>query len=140
MHANIIQGIATGNKKSTVPWAQILSNPEGFFDRKYLPADERLREPSKLKKVEVAKLLDFWKERQEKKEVPVFQFHHTMNWQGVRVEAADEEEDVANAESPSMSESVDGDGSADERITGQDIGDAGAMQASDIDLFICGGH
>ena len=77
-----------------VPWAQILSRPDRFYLRKYLPENIQLREPSKLKKTEVDNILDFWKARENRNADPVFQFHHTLNWKGELVDAIGGEEDV----------------------------------------------
>ena len=77
-----------------VPWAQILSRPDGFYLQKYLPENIQLREPSKLKKTEVDNILDFWKARENRNADPVFQFHHTLNWKGELVDAIGGEEDV----------------------------------------------
>lgn len=76
-----------------MPWAKIISNPDGLLHRKYLPAGVYLKEPSKLKKLEVDKLLDFWKNRADRGIVPVFAFHRWMNWQGELMEPVETEVD-----------------------------------------------
>ncbi|KAF9233668.1 hypothetical protein BU15DRAFT_66376 [Melanogaster broomeanus] len=85
--------IACGKKNAAVPWAKIISNPDGLLHRKYLPAGVYLKEPSKLKKLEVDKLLDFWKNRADRGIVPVFAFHRWMNWQGELMEPVETEVD-----------------------------------------------
>ncbi|KAF9233692.1 hypothetical protein BU15DRAFT_66355 [Melanogaster broomeanus] len=91
--ADITEGIACGKKNATVPWAKIVSNPDGLLHRKYLPADVYLKEPSKLKKLEVDKLLDFWKSQADRGVVPLFSFHHWMNWKGELMEPVETEVD-----------------------------------------------
>ena len=47
-----------------MPWKALKDSPKSFFDEKYLPANVKLQEPSKLVKAEARAILDHWIARQ----------------------------------------------------------------------------
>jgi hypothetical protein len=59
---------------SITPWSSIQIDQENFIHPEYLPDDFCLREPSKLKEEELARLLNFWHARQSRHSL-VFRFH-----------------------------------------------------------------
>ena len=68
-------GRATGNPKAIPPWVNIQAEQAEFIHPDYLPDDFILREPTKMKELEIHRLLDFWYQRQEGEEGLAFRFH-----------------------------------------------------------------
>ena len=80
------KGLAAGARTSTVPWTELSNRTSEFVDEEYLPDDMTLRDPSKLKKEEVAVLLSHWKERQKSLgHRETFQFSHYLGGGRVKV-------------------------------------------------------
>ncbi|KAG9315558.1 hypothetical protein JVU11DRAFT_3183 [Chiua virens] len=98
--------ITADSSQAAVPWAQIMTQPDAFFNSKFMLNGVTLQEPSKLQKHEVNQILDLWKSRQDTDRDTIFQFHHTMNWTNEMVEAismaqnhSDAKDNTSNAES-----------------------------------------
>ncbi|KAH7890488.1 hypothetical protein F5I97DRAFT_1826619 [Phlebopus sp. FC_14] len=68
--------------KHQVPWNSISQDQSKFIRLYYLPHRFKLREPSKLQKDEVVKLLEFWRVRQNEDKRDVFTFHQWKNASG----------------------------------------------------------
>src|SRR5229473_1590747 len=62
-------GVFTGNKRSKVPWAAMLKEPDRFFEDGEIPSSVALREPSKLRGAEVWALWEAWEGRQKEGKV-----------------------------------------------------------------------
>ena len=69
-------GIASGYPKASVPWNDLTRNQTDYIDDQYLPFGFKLdKEPSKMNKQEVERLLTWWYKRERNSRVPVaFQF------------------------------------------------------------------
>jgi hypothetical protein len=59
-------GLYTNNKRVTIPWLKISTSVSDYIDSIYWPSDIEFKEPTKWKKAEVLKLLEFWMDRQKK--------------------------------------------------------------------------
>src|SRR5271170_3102249 len=72
-------GVAAGSLTAMVPWADISVATDTYIDSIYLPEGITLRDPSKLKKEETARLMAFWRKRQgEHGPRECFQFSHYL--------------------------------------------------------------
>src|SRR5277367_712703 len=71
--------MASGSLTATVPWADISLGTDTYIDSLYLPEGITLRDPSKLKKEDTARLMAFWRKRQEEHGPrECFQFSHYL--------------------------------------------------------------
>lgn len=58
-------GLDSGNPKGVIPWAAISSDQTAFIDEQYLPFQFKIqKDPSKMNKVQVLTLLEYWFKRQ----------------------------------------------------------------------------
>ncbi|KAG1854644.1 hypothetical protein F4604DRAFT_1686002 [Suillus subluteus] len=74
-----VEFMATGQ---VVPWSAITQGQDDFVERRYLPEDVDLKEPSKLQNWDTTALLNFWYARQESGEGPAFRFKAWKNQDG----------------------------------------------------------
>ncbi|THH07950.1 hypothetical protein EW146_g9152 [Bondarzewia mesenterica] len=58
----------TSNEKSTVPWIDIKEHQSEYINAEYLPEGYQMKEPSKMVRTKVVKLMDHWHMRQAKEE------------------------------------------------------------------------
>ena len=65
-HSLIATEIFTGNHLAKPNWAAMSTRPQDFFPIRYLPDDETLKDPSKMQLNNVAKLWDYWYDKQRK--------------------------------------------------------------------------
>ncbi|KAG1835823.1 hypothetical protein F4604DRAFT_1693474 [Suillus subluteus] len=71
-----------GKTGRVVPWSAITQGQDDFVERRYLPEDVDLKEPSKLQNWDTTALLNFWYARQESGEGPAFRFKAWKNQDG----------------------------------------------------------
>ncbi|KAG1848673.1 hypothetical protein F4604DRAFT_1687634 [Suillus subluteus] len=64
--------MCSGKDRAVVPWSAITQGQDDFVERRYLPEDVDLKEPSKLQNWDTTALLNFWYARQESGEGPAF--------------------------------------------------------------------
>ncbi|KAG1877182.1 hypothetical protein F4604DRAFT_1924241 [Suillus subluteus] len=74
--------MCSGKDRAVVPWSAITQGQDDFVERRYLPEDVDLKEPSKLQNWDTTALLNFWYARQESGEGPAFQFKAWKNQDG----------------------------------------------------------
>ncbi|KAG1847238.1 hypothetical protein F4604DRAFT_1688113 [Suillus subluteus] len=74
--------MCSGKDRAVVPWSAITQGQDDFVERRYLPEDVDLKEPSKLQNWDTTALLNFWYARQESGEGPAFRFKAWKNQDG----------------------------------------------------------
>ncbi|KAG1885135.1 hypothetical protein F4604DRAFT_1676534 [Suillus subluteus] len=74
--------MCSGKDRAVVPWSAITQGQDDFVERRYLPEDVDLKEPSKLQNWDMTALLNFWYARQESGEGPAFRFKAWKNQDG----------------------------------------------------------
>ncbi|KAG1858497.1 hypothetical protein F4604DRAFT_1684908 [Suillus subluteus] len=74
--------MCSGKDRVVVPWSAITQGQDDFVERRYLPEDVDLKEPSKLQNWDTTALLNFWYARQESGEGPAFRFKAWKNQDG----------------------------------------------------------
>ncbi|KAG1862684.1 hypothetical protein F4604DRAFT_1929458 [Suillus subluteus] len=74
--------MCSGKDRAVVPWSAITQGQDDFVERRYLPEDVDLKEPSKLQNWDMTTLLNFWYAQQESGEGPAFQFKAWKNQDG----------------------------------------------------------
>ncbi|KAG1841523.1 hypothetical protein F4604DRAFT_1690356 [Suillus subluteus] len=74
--------MCSGKDRAVMPWSAITQGQDDFVERRYLPEDVDLKEPSKLQNWDTTALLNFWYARQESGEGPAFQFKAWKNQDG----------------------------------------------------------
>jgi hypothetical protein len=67
----ICPGEASGNPKARVPWASLLEWQDDFLDDEFLLDDLELKEPSKIHRNDITRIITHWKERQDDQEVAI---------------------------------------------------------------------
>ncbi|KAG1867659.1 hypothetical protein F4604DRAFT_1927444 [Suillus subluteus] len=75
-------GMCSGKDRAVVPWSAITQGQDDFVERRYLPEDVDLKEPSKLQNWDTTALLNFWYAQQESGEGPAFRFKAWKNQDG----------------------------------------------------------
>ncbi|KAG1889857.1 hypothetical protein F4604DRAFT_1673394 [Suillus subluteus] len=74
--------MCSGKDRAVMPWSAITQGQDDFVERRYLPEDVDLKEPSKLQNWDTTALLNFWYARQESGEGPAFWFKAWKNQDG----------------------------------------------------------
>ncbi|KAG1884627.1 hypothetical protein F4604DRAFT_1676743 [Suillus subluteus] len=74
--------MCSGKDRVVMPWSAITQGQDDFVERRYLPEDVNLKEPSKLQNWDTTALLNFWYAQQESGEGPAFRFKAWKNQDG----------------------------------------------------------
>ena len=64
----ICPGEASGNRKARVPWASLSEQQDNFLDTEFLPDGLELKEPSKIHRNDITRIITHCKERQDNQE------------------------------------------------------------------------
>lgn len=77
--AKFSSGFCCQRPKASVPWSAVRDSQDDFIESHFLPADQKIKDPSKLQSADADHLLDFWYQRQKNKIQPTFSFKAWQN-------------------------------------------------------------